>query len=54
MESSDRANKYLMSAKDKFHETFFKLPFPQMITQQYQLILLIYDIENEVIIRWIH
>jgi hypothetical protein len=36
------------------YETFFQLPFPQTIVQQYQLRLLIYDVINEVIVRWIN
>ncbi|MBP5974343.1 XisH family protein [Brasilonema sp. CT11] len=43
---------YLAVPSDTY-ETFFKLPFPQTIIQQYQLRLLIYDIENEVIVRWL-
>ncbi|BAT52675.1 FdxN element excision controlling factor protein [Nostoc sp. NIES-3756] len=36
------------------YETFFQLLFPQTIVQQYQLRLLIYDVINEVIVRWIN
>lgn len=36
------------------YETFFKLPFTQGIIKQYKLSLLIYDIEKEVIVRWLN
>lgn len=42
---------YLAVPSDTY-DTFFQLPFTQMIIQQYQLRLLIYNVENEVIITW--
>ncbi|QSJ18569.1 XisH family protein [Nostoc sp. UHCC 0702] len=44
---------YLAVPSDTY-ETFFQLPFTQIIIQQNQLRLLIYDIENEVIIKWLN
>jgi XisH protein len=43
---------YLAVPSDTY-TTFFQLPFAQGIIQQYQLLLLIYDVENEVIVRWL-
>ncbi|HIK07027.1 MAG TPA: XisH family protein [Trichormus sp. M33_DOE_039] len=34
------------------YQTFFNLPFVQTITQRFQLSLLIYDPNNEVILTW--
>jgi hypothetical protein len=35
------------------HETFFVLPFIQDVIQDYHLKLIIFDINNEVIVKWL-
>jgi hypothetical protein len=42
---------YLAVPEDTYRE-FFVLPFIQLITKQQQLKLLVYDIEQEVIVEW--
>lgn len=42
---------YLAVPEDTYKE-FFVLPFVQLIKQQQQLKLLVYDIEQEVIVEW--
>lgn len=34
------------------YNTFFQLEFPQMMIQENQVKLVIYDPENEVIVKW--
>ncbi len=35
------------------YESFFQLPFTQKIIQQYQINLIVYESEEEVIVKWI-
>jgi hypothetical protein len=35
------------------YQTFFTLPFVEMVREHFQLSLLIYDPKNEVILQWI-
>jgi hypothetical protein len=41
-----------MPAKDLFYESFFALKFVQTAVQHYQLYLIIYDAQQQVIIKW--
>lgn len=43
---------YLAVPKD-IYQSFFQINFTQLITQRYQLKLVIYDAQNEEIIKWI-
>lgn len=42
---------YLAVPQEAYDE-FFQLEFTQMIVQDYQLKLIVYDIEEEVIVKW--
>ncbi len=42
---------YLAVPEDTYRE-FFSLPFTQAAIQDYQLKLIVYDIEREVIVKW--
>jgi hypothetical protein len=42
---------YLAEPFDAY-DTFFSLPFTQAIVQQNQMMLLVYDIDREVIVKW--
>ncbi|MBC6475178.1 MAG: hypothetical protein GDA48_22160 [Hormoscilla sp. GM102CHS1] len=35
------------------YDTFLQKEFPQLIIDEYQMKLLIYDTENEAIVKWI-
>jgi hypothetical protein len=44
-----------MSAKDVFHEVvIFKLDFPKAMIEENQVKMIIYDVEQEVIFKWIN
>ena len=34
------------------YQAFFTLPFPQAVVQRYQLRLIVYNVEEEVIVKW--
>lgn len=36
------------------YATFFALPFVQLAVQQYQIPLIIYDVERQEVLQWIH
>jgi hypothetical protein len=42
-----------LAIPDNAYDTFFQKEFPQIIIQEYQIDLLVYDIENEVIRQWL-
>ncbi|KKJ00211.1 XisH family protein [Prochlorothrix hollandica] len=42
----------ILAIPDIAHTTFFQKDFPKMVIQEYQLSVLVYDIENEVIVLW--
>jgi hypothetical protein len=44
--------KLILAIPEIAYDTFFKKDFPRLIIQEYQLNLLIYDVENEVIVQW--
>ncbi|MFN5515101.1 MAG: element excision factor XisH family protein, partial [Cyanobacteriota bacterium] len=44
----------ILAIPETAYKTFFQKDFPKMVIQEYQLNLLIYDIENEVIVLWKH
>lgn len=43
---------YLAVNEETFND-FFLLPFPQLQIQEYQVKLIIYDVDNEEIVRWL-
>jgi XisH protein len=45
--------KLFLAVPEIAHDTFFQKEFPQLILQEYQVEILIYDIENEVIVKWL-
>jgi hypothetical protein len=49
----DRDRKLFLAIPENAYDTFFQKEFPQIIIQEYQIDLLVYDIENEVIRQWI-
>lgn len=44
--------KLFLAIPDSAYKSFFQKEFPKMVIQQYQLNVLIYDVEDEVIISW--
>jgi XisH protein len=49
---ADPERSLFLAIPDIAYKTFFQKEFPQMVIQEYQLELFVYDIENEVIISW--
>jgi hypothetical protein len=45
--------KLFLAVPEIAYDTFFQKEFPQLILQEYQVEILIYDIENEVIVKWL-
>ena len=41
-----------LAVPEKAYETFFHLPFVEMVTERFQLSLLVYDPKEEVILQW--
>ncbi|MEI6328248.1 MAG: XisH family protein [Pseudanabaena sp. ELA645] len=44
--------KLYLAIPNTAYETFFKKEFPRMVIQECQLDILVYDIKNEVIVKW--
>ena len=42
----------ILAILDTAYNTFFQKSFPQMVIEEYQLYLLVYDLEKEVIVLW--
>lgn len=42
----------ILAIPDTAYNTFFQKSFPQMVIEEYQLYLLVYDLEKEVIVLW--
>jgi hypothetical protein len=42
----------ILAIPDTAYNTFFQKSFPQMVIEEYQLCLLVYDLEKEVIVLW--
>lgn len=49
----DPDRKLFLAIPDNAYNSFFQKEFPRLIIQEYQLELLVYDIENEVILQWL-
>ncbi|NEQ62415.1 MAG: fatty-acid oxidation protein subunit alpha [Moorea sp. SIO4A1] len=48
----DPERQLFLAVPDTTYQRFFQKEFPQMVIQYYQLKLLSYDIDNEVIVSW--
>ncbi len=42
-----------LAVNEEIYNDFFLLPFPQLQIQEYKVKLIIYDVENEEIVRWL-
>lgn len=42
----------ILAIPDTAYNTFFQKSFPQMVIEEYQLYLLVYELEKEVIVLW--
>lgn len=42
----------ILAIPDTAYNTFFQKNFPQMVIEEYQLYLLVYDLEKEAIVLW--
>ena len=42
----------ILAIPDTAYNTFFQKNFPQMVIEEYQLCLIVYDLEKEVIVLW--
>ena len=42
----------ILAIPDTAYNTFFQKSFPQMVIEEYQLCLIVYDLEKEVIVLW--
>ena len=49
----DPDRKLFLAIPETAYDSFFQKEFPQLIIQEYQIELLIYSIENEVIRQWL-
>ncbi len=49
---ADSERKLFLAVPDNAYKTFFQREFARMVIQEYQLEILVYDIQNEVIVRW--
>jgi len=49
----DPDRKLFLAIPDNAYDTFFQKEFPQLIIQEYQLELFVYDIQTEVIQLWL-
>ena len=48
----DPERKLFLAVPDNAYRTFFQKEFARMVIAEYQPEILVYDIENEVIITW--
>ncbi|WP_424099651.1 XisH family protein [Moorena producens] len=48
----DPERQLFLAVPDTTYQRFFQKEFPQIVIQEYQLKLLSYDIDNEVIVSW--
>lgn len=49
---SDPDRTLFLAIPDIAYQTFFQKDFPRMVIEEYQLELLVYDIENQEIVSW--
>lgn len=49
---ADSERKLFLAVPNNAYKTFFQKEFARMVIQEYQLEILVYDIQNEVIVRW--
>lgn len=52
LKAVDPERRLFLAVPDIAYQTFFQKEFPRMVIEQYQLELCVYDVENEVILRW--
>lgn len=52
LKATDPERKLFLAVPDTAYNTFFQKEFPNMVIQQYQLELFVYDIENEEVVLW--
>lgn len=53
LEITDSQRVLYLAVPEDIHKSFFQLEFPKMAAQRYQLKLIIYNAETEVIVQWI-